>query len=471
MKPWEVRVGEVRRVLREMQAESFDACLSDPPYGLKFMGRRWDYSVPSVNVWVELLRVLRPGAYALLFGGPKTFHRLMVGVEDAGFIPCDTLSWMYATGFPKSLDISKAIDRKNGHWRGRAGPAADTDSMRSMGQHYACNPKGEPVTAAAAARWNGYGTGLKPGWEPIMLACKWAEGTYVDTVLTQQTGALAIDACRIGSDEPFVAPAGNDGTSPASFAPVNVTGYTGRTVVGRWPANVLLSHSDACVQKGTRKVRTNTARRASGGRNIHSEKKKPPLADLGYGDANGQEEIEAWECVADCPVRMLDRQSGDRPGMSGGGQHRNGYAGGMFGAIDSAHTARADSGGASRFFFTTKASRSERERGLEGTAISKRAGVGALRDGGRARSEVLNDHPTLKPIALTRYLARLLLPPPREDGRPRRIVVPFCGSGSEMIGCLQAGWDEVVGIEIDPKHADKARHRIQNGRIIQHAGA
>ena len=131
-------------------------------------------------------------------------------------------------------------------------------------------------------------------------------------------------------------------------------------------------------------------------------------------------------------------------------------------------TARGDRGGPSRFFYTSKASRKERDRGLEGTAVAQGTDAEALRDGGRGKS-VLNDHTCVKPLDICRYFARLLLPPPRPDGKPRRIIVPYSGSGSEMVGCLQAGWDEVVGIELDPKHAEKARLRISKGKIVQHA--
>jgi hypothetical protein len=186
----------------------------------------------------------------------------------------------------------------------------------------------------------------------------------------------------------------------------------------------------------------------------------------------GMEEVEDWECVESCPVHLLDEQAGDRPGMSGGGKHRPGYAGGMFGGIDSTTTARGDRGGPSRFYYTSKASRTERDLGLEGTAVAKGSDTEALRDSGRGGSPaVLNDHTCVKPLDLCRYFARLLLPPPRKDGKPRRIIVPYSGSGSEMLGCLLAGWDEVVGIELDPKHAEKARLRISKGFAAHNAKA
>lgn len=358
-KPWEIVVGDVRRVLRELASESFDACLSDPPYGIRFMGRRWDYSVPSANVWVELLRVLRPGAYAMIFGGTKTFHRLMVNVEDAGLFPLDTCMWCHGKGWPKSLDISKAVDAKLGATRTRVigykqsgldmvtsgtGKTVTFGRGKAQGER---TGKGRaangliPITAPASPlgkRWDGYGTALKPCLEPIMLACKPLDGTYAENVLAHGVGGLALGACLLGS--------------------------------GALPPNLMLTHDADCSPR---------------------------------------------ECAPDCPVRMLAEQS---------------------------------KGTSSRIFYVTKATREERDRGLDEH----------------------NDHPTVKPPELVRYFARLMLPPPRIDRKPRRIVVPYCGSGSEMIGCLQAGWDEVVGIELDPKHAEKARKRITRGQIIAHAG-
>ncbi len=429
---WEVLEGDVRRVCRGLDPESYDACLSDPPYGISFMGRRWDYRVPSANFWVEVLRVLRPGAHAIIFGGSRTYHRMACAVEDAGFWPVDMLEWMYGKGFPHGLDLSKALDKREGHWRGRAGKPAAHDARRAMGQHYERTPKGEPVTVTVtAAAWRGYGTQLKPAHEPALLACKPSPWTIAETALRHGVGGLAIDACRVGA---------SGGTAGRDYEKTGLFGMGGKATIeqigkGRWPANVVLSHHPGCRPAGTKRVNSGKAiRRRSGGKNAHHDAPKPPLPDMGYGgDQDGTSEVVAWECHEDCPAWLVEQMSE----------------------------------GASRFFYCTKAGRPERDRGLEGTAPVAH-GVGALRDGGRASREVLNDHPTVKPLKVTRYWARLLLPPPRPDGRPRRLLVPCSGSGSEMIGALQAGWDHVTGIELDPGHAEKARRRIARGKIIQH---
>lgn len=391
-RPWEIHHGDVRRVCKTLEAKSFDAVLCDPPYGLRFMGRRWDYSVPSAMVWSEIERVMKPGAHAMIFGGSRTFHRLACAVEDAGFEIRDVLMWLYGSGFPKSFDVSKGIDDALGCERevtGTAPPLWESWEANAGG-------KGTPRSglrrdkpaSPQAEQWQGYGTALKPGYEPILLVRRYSDGSIAKNALEWKTGGLAIDACRIGSGS-----------------------------IGRWPANVILD-----------------------------------------------EEAGA----------MLNKQSGERPGMSSGGKHRPEYSGGMFGSIDSTHTARSDTGGASRFFYTAKADPYQRNAGLD--ALPKRsraentnrkegsAGSAHARAGAGSKDGAANHHPTVKPIDLIRYLARMILPPKRDT--PRRILVPFSGSGSEMIGCLQAGWDEVVGIEREAEYIEIAKARISKGGVL-----
>jgi hypothetical protein len=478
-KPWEILHGDVRRVCKTLAANSFDAMLGDPPYGLSFMGKRWDYSVPSALLWSETERVLKPGAHAMIFGGSRTFHRTCVAVEDGGLIPRDLLFWLYGSGFPKSHDVSKAIDKKRDdtdevrvvcrflraqmeakgwtsreigrefemhsrmvdHWAARdsdsqpnlptldqwlrlktvigfsnemdaevkrlnwrKGEAGDawkgaeivgeytTNTPGLAGQRFAKRDATMRAPTEEAEEWLGFGTALKPSYEPILLARKMLEGTVAENALAWGSGALAIDGARIGND-----PISQHGRSGDTF------GFTsaepaGRAWTGRWPGNIILSHNPGCTMDG--------------------------------------------ECEPGCMVRMLDEQSGERPGMSGGGKHREGYGGGMFGGIDSTGTARGDSGGSSRFFYTTKADRYQRNAGLDAA----------------------NTHTTVKPIDLIRYLAALILPPKRDT--PRRILVPFSGVASEMIGCMQAGWDEVVGIEREAEYIEIAKNRITKGGVL-----
>jgi hypothetical protein len=174
------------------------------------------------------------------------------------------------------------------------------------------------------------------------------------------------------------------------------------------------------------------------------------MEDMTYASADGTEEMAQWICADGCPVAEMDRQSGDRPGMSGGGIHREDYAGGMFGGIDSAATARGDHGGASRFMFCAKASQAEKHFGCEHLP------------GG-------NIHVAVKPLALLKQLATLMRPPPRRDGQPRRIVVLYSGSGSEMIAALRAGWDEVVGIQRIANDEEQQYVTIAKARLARWA--
>ncbi|MEO1103240.1 MAG: hypothetical protein AAFW98_05855, partial [Pseudomonadota bacterium] len=287
------------------------------------------------------------------------------------------------SGFPKSLDISKALDKQAGIHRGRAGKRLEENGSMT-GANVVRTPKGSPATAEAL-RWEGYGTALKPAWEPIIVCQARRDGTFANNVVEHGCGALNIDACRIGE------------------------------VQRRFPANLVLGGASA----GVLDTQVGSAGRTGGDKIVQ-----------GTGD------------------RVVY-------GEFGGGYHRV--------------MPPKDAGGPSRFFYKAKASRKEREAGLEdfdaktSAELTGRQGGSAGLDNPRAStrgSARKNTHPTVKPIDLARYFATMLLPPPREDGQPRRLLVPFSGSGSEMIGALLAGWDEVVGIEMSQEYCEIARARI-----------
>jgi len=202
-------LGDSLGVLKEIDDCSIDAVITDPPYGLAFMGKRWDYDVPSVELWRETLRVLKPGGYLLSFAGTRTQHRIAAAIEDAGFEIRDMIAWIYGSGFPKSLDVSKAIDkakgaeREPGRKRGGAKNNADNSEAASFVKGaVGYSPEFEetrPATEEAKA-WEGWGTALKPALEPITVARKPLAGTVAANVLEYGTGALNLDACRVGLD-------------------------------------------------------------------------------------------------------------------------------------------------------------------------------------------------------------------------------------------------------------------------------
>ncbi len=427
-----IELGDVVEVLRGYEDNSFDAVLCDPPYGLSFMGKKWDYDVPQAALWAEVLRVCKPGAALIAFSGTRTYHRTVVQIEDAGWEIRDQLAWMYGSGFPKSLDVSKALDAAAGAVRAITGTRKGTGNTSMCGE---ADGKGfgptvdvtAPATDAARA-WSGYGTALKPAYEPAVLARKPLEGTVAANVAKWGVGAIAIDASRIGyaSEEDRAAAAAaaaaaamrgaaDQNANRTAYGDFNngaasIPGFLEKQSLGRWPANVLLDEAAGAA---------------------------------------------------------LDAQTGNRPGMSGGGKHKADYAGGMFGGIDGneAH-ARNDSGGASRFFYCAKANRKERDAGCEGLPLKSaaemtdseegQARLDSPRTGAGRTGGARNHHPTVKPIALMEYLARLIMPP-----NPGAILVPFSGSGSEMIGALRAGWPAVLGIERESEYVEIARKRLE----------
>ena len=252
---WRVEHGDCLDVMRSMPDNSVDAVVTDPPYGLSFMGKRWDYDVPAVEVWAECLRLLKPGGHLLAFAGTRTQHRMAVRIEDAGFEIRDMIAWVYASGFPKSLDVSKAIDKAAGAEREVVGANPTfRPNTRNNGVDGLRDRRTEAFITApatdAARQWQGWGTALKPALEPITVARKPLSGTVAENVQAYGTGALNIDGCRVGTD-------GGTSRSGQADYPTNADGTedrshswarTGHGIVdlntGRWPANLIHDGSD-----------------------------------------------------------------------------------------------------------------------------------------------------------------------------------------------------------------------------------
>ena len=404
--------GDCLERLAELPADSVDSIVTDPPYGLSFMGNKWDHNVPSVDIWRECLRVLKPGGHLLAFAGTRTQHRMVVNIEDAGFEIRDMIAWVYGSGFPKSLDVSKAIDKAAGAEREFVGfdPIAAAKANKrpagEMNARYrnseAANDNGATITAPAtdaARQWEGWGTALKPAIEPITVARKPFKGTVAANVMEYGTGAINVDGCRVDAEKPTGW--GGDGSNLYEGG-LSRDGGEPRPTQGRFPANLIHDGSD--------------------------------------------------EVVGLFPVTEAAKASmrGDRTGVNTG-----------FGGGDSMHGHNDNGGSAARFFYCAKASKRDRDGGCERlpevlTARYGETGQGPLpQQTPKKPVPQRNPHPTVKPTKLMRYLVRLVTPP------GGTVLDPFMGSGSTGKAAALEG-SPFIGIEISPEYIEIARARIEH---------
>lgn len=528
-----IACGDCRVLMKRLPENSVDAIVTDPPYGLEFLGKEWDklgwqggggFSKPGIGerptewtsfsatsrfgaanptcamcggrlrgakkcsceqphdhwkpigkrrnpeneglpddmtgggmgrqmagmqawhfVWaVEALRVLKPGGHALVFGGTRTHHRLMCALEDAGFEIRDTmLYWGYGSGFPKSLNVSRVLTQ-----------LIDNSMLE--------------------ARYQGLGTALKPAYEPVVVARKpLSESTVAGNVLRWGVGGINIDATRIQTRENLTGGAYAGGTRPTSA--MGCEGDAGgknsfleagtprlspedfRQPSGRWPANLVLGHSPGCRLVGTRKVKSDGhhSGKVPEGGGLYELGLKP-LPDRGniYADEDGFETVEAWDCVADCPVRMLDEQSGNL-----GNNYRPSKAQGhtsIFGSGNYARTLNQISdSGASRFFYCAKADQGER---FFYCAECRDVFPMDCWEGhfhGKPRGELghLVSHPTQKPLDLVKYLVRLVAP------KGGLVLDPFLGTGTTAVACRLLGF-AFTGFDVSEEYCRIARKRL-----------
>jgi site-specific DNA-methyltransferase (adenine-specific) len=445
------------------------------------MGRDWDRSGIAFNpeTWAALAEHLHPGAFGMAFAAARGWHRLAVAIEDAGLIIHPSIfGWAYGSGFPKATRIDTQVDRAAGAERkvvgskaGRPGYSlADNGRMNEVyGDLH--NPEKErsieqPATPEAAA-WEGHRYGLqamKPALEPIIVFQKPYKGKPWQCITETGAGALNIDGGRVSAQEEVGAKGwwgfSNEKGWNQNSVPNQPTDRF-RHNQGRWPANFTLTHYPDCQRTGTRRVNSkNVVRRNKGvsGAGWKSIGYADTKDDFGYADEDGKETIAAWDCVPECPVRRLGEQSGESKSPStyrrnADSENQNAYSPGIGEKAGAESLNFGDKGTAARFFYNAdytldkleaanpafycaKASRAERDAGLDGR----------------------NPHPTLKPLTLTRWLATLLLPP--DEYAPRRLLVPFAGSGSEMIGGALAGWEHIVGVELEAESCDITRARL-----------
>lgn len=327
---------------------SVDAIVTDPPYGLGFMGKHWDHGVPGVDFWSEMLRVLKPGGHLLSFGGSRTYHRMASAVEDAGFEIRDQIMWVYGSGFPKS---------HNGAWGG---------------------------------------TALKPAHEPIVMARKPLVGTVEANWLAFGTGALNVDGCRVPTDDDLNGGAYSAERKPSDSEWVKHGGTihssTGKDYVqptGRWPANLIHDGSDEVL--------------------------------AAFPQAPGQQADVSTTAPSSKTSNVYGRMA--REGEASADSDNEGAVG--FKMKPGAR--RLDTGSAARFFYCAKASKSDR--------------------GGE------NNHPTVKPTDLMRYLCRLVTPPGGV------VLDPFMGSGSTGKAAMLEGF-KFIGIEREAQYVEIAKARI-----------
>lgn len=389
---YHIRCGDSAELLCKLQSESIDALVCDPPAGISFMNKAWDHDHGHRDEWIkafasifkECLRVMKPGAHGLVWALPRTSHWTATALEDAGFEIRDVVMHLFGTGFPKSLDVSKAIDKMQGAEREVTGVERRRPNPRAMMPGGAGLRKTDAAARYDApatelgARHSGWGTALKPAAEHWILVRKPLIGTVADNVLAHGTGGINIDGCRIGNEGGTA----SDAVSPNYKNQVYGRGMGGLAVdpsvqLGRWPAHVTLDEEAAA---------------------------------------------------------MLDAQSGERPsGAMRAGQPRvktmngGGYHGG-FKTDATEKEIEASSGGASRFFYVAKASRSDRGED--------------------------NKHPTVKSTALMRWLCRLITPP------GGIILDPFMGSGSTGVAALQEGF-QFIGVEREMGYFEIARRRLE----------
>lgn len=433
---------------------SIDAVVTDPPYEINFMGRSWDASGIAFQkeTWRKCFNALKPGGYLLAFGGSRTFHRIACAIEDAGFEIRDTIIWLYGSGFPKSMNIGLAIDKKNGVESEIIGYASGTmPDFRDVGKkqkeisgidkltfgQIENSERKEAPIYKAQNEWSGWGTALKPSFEPVIVARKPCEGTCVDNVLKWGVGGINVDECRVPTNENDLSRLNSEwdrewsssysdyvescGTSSNGFKNKNKTKCEDKGLTGRFPANTILTYDDSDYDE--------------------------VCGEMPIGGKNGS--------IAK-PYKMNNQVYGDCK---------------TWDAYD-------DDGSAARYFYCAKASKRDRDEGLDGFEEKK---TGELQ-GGRAEGSAgsimqnadggtrvnpyagtgapkKNTHPTVKPTSLMQYLIRLVAP------KGATILDPFMGSGSTGKATMYENMDrdanyKFVGIELTDEYLPIAKARI-----------
>lgn len=415
-----LKLGDCLEVLKTIPDNSVDSIVTDPPYGLKFMNKKWDYDVPSTEIWTECLRVLKPGGHLLSFSGSRTYHRMAVRIEDAGFEIRDQIMWVFGSGFPKSHNIGKAVDKLQGNEREVVGDkpykSGNLKTENILGGDYSMDNRVQLQETKGQSEWEGWGTALKPAHEPIVVARKpLSEKTNAENVLKWGTGGINIDESRVPfEDTPNAATnplyrqqndykmpeKGQESNGSVSFTSSN----NDISTLGRFPANIILDE-------------------------------------------------EAGQ--------LLDKQSGistGKVGMTQQSSPNNIYQVFKSKGDTKVNDGITDKGGASRFFYCPKTSKKDRDEGLDlqDDKILNRVNSGGLENDPRWGPIVRkNNHPTVKPTSLMEYLIKLVTP---VNGT---VLDPFMGSGSTGKAAVRNGFD-FIGIEREEEYIKIAQARIKN---------
>lgn len=566
--------GDCLELLKTLPSESVDSIVTDPPYGLgtdhptpeemlaylngaelktgDFMNKPWD--LPPVAVWQECFRVLKPGGYLLAFAGTRTFDIMSMGIRMAGFENRDTVAaqfgpsvmqWIQGQGFPKSHNISKAIDRKLGVTRKVVGTKKGVggenlnDIVNGREVRQTTDEGGKGVGAYGvgakqvaididvtepgseeAKKWDGWGTNLKPAWEPVVMFRKpLSEKSVADQILKTGTGAINIDGCRVGQEKVSTHSRGSNAAFPKRPSERTVEESGRKTPQnenldvttersGRWPSNIILVHAEGCKVVGTKKAKAPVINRFTDGMKPFGEGAGHSFTSTPTGDENGQEDVSVYDCVEGCPVKELDGQSGEtvsRPDHrdSGSMDTRNEGEGWRFKRQPSQVN---DAGGASRFFaqFEQEEPTYDCAEGCPIKELDEQSGelktnAGQIKEGmasmgyhggnGSTRTVVadsggasrffaqfdpdtsfiyqakagpaeknldtkLEEHPTVKPISLMRYLVRLVTPP---DGV---VLDPYVGSGTTAVAAVLEGV-QYIGLDKHEPYVQRARLRVE----------
>ena len=422
----DLRKGDCKEVLKLLPDNSVDSIVTDPPYELGFMGKSWDSTgiANDATMWAECLRVLKPGGHLLAFSGTRTYHRMASAIEDAGFEVRDMIEWVYGSGFPKSLNIGKAVDKLQGNEREVIGKS---NRHNSYAQSDIINPQGQggiPDLTKGTSEYEGWGTQLKPAHEPICMARKpLSEKSIAENCLKWGTGGINIDESRVGTEEDTRRQKGgwqDNGYVGGEYDSEKYDAFKERENIGRFPANLIHDGSDEVVACFP--------------------------------------ETKSGKLKSDCYEKDRDNNS-----IFAGGENftHKGYD--------------ADEGSAARFFksiiYQAKASKAERNKGCEGLE-EKQFGFSGGANGAINRDEnyeeaqgiglnrvgsMKNNHPTVKPVALMEYMITMVTP---ENGT---VLEPFMGSGTTGVAAVNLNRN-FIGIEMDEHYFEIAETRINNAK-------